>query len=57
MTGQPVRQLSVAPGDSLEAQAFAGRDSDIAYLSLKDLRKLGSIPAPAWFQLQNGPME
>jgi erythromycin esterase-like protein len=45
MTGQPVRQLSVAPGDSLEAQAFAGRESDTAYLSLKELRKFGSIPA------------
>lgn len=45
MTGQPVRPLSVAPGDSLEARAFAGRESDTAYLSLKELGKLGSIPA------------
>jgi len=45
MAGQPVRQLNVAPGDSLEAQAFAGRDSATSYLSLKELRKLGFIPA------------
>lgn len=45
MTGQPVRPLSLAPGDSLEARTFAGRQSDTAYLSSKDLRKLGSIPA------------
>lgn len=44
-TGQPVRQLSVAPSDSLEAQAFAGRESNTSYLSLKELRKLGSVPA------------
>lgn len=43
MTGQPVRPLSVAPADSLEAQAFAGRESNTAYLSLHALRKLGSI--------------
>jgi erythromycin esterase-like protein len=47
MTGQPVRPLSAAPSDSLEAQAFAGRASDTAYLSLKELRKFGSIPARA----------
>jgi erythromycin esterase-like protein len=45
MTGQPVRQLSVAPDDSLEAQALAGRDSDTIYISLKRLRKLGSVGA------------
>jgi erythromycin esterase-like protein len=45
MTGQPVRQLSVAPDDSLEAQALAGRDSDTIYISLKQLRKFGSVAA------------
>jgi erythromycin esterase-like protein len=45
MAGQPVRQLSVAPTDSLEARAFTGRNSDTAYLSAKELRKLGSVPA------------
>jgi hypothetical protein len=45
MTGQPVRQLSVAPDDSLEAQALAGRDSDTIYISLKRLRKFGSVGA------------
>ena len=45
MTGQPVRQLSVAPDDSLEAQALAGRDSDTIYISLKQLRKFGSVGA------------
>jgi erythromycin esterase-like protein len=47
MTGQPVRQLSPAPGDSLEAKTFAGRDSDTTYLSLKELRRFGSVPARA----------
>ena len=45
MTGQPVRPLSVAPDDSLEAQMFAGRRSDAVYLSLKQLEKFGSIRA------------
>jgi erythromycin esterase-like protein len=45
MAGQPVRQLSVAPDTSLEGKAFAARDSDIIYLSLKELRKFGSIAA------------
>ena len=45
MTGQPVQQLRVAAADSLEAQAFAGRDSTISYLSLKELWKFGSTPA------------
>jgi hypothetical protein len=44
-TGQLVRPLSAAPGDSLEARAFAGRESDTAYFSSQELRKLGSIPA------------
>jgi erythromycin esterase-like protein len=43
--GQPVRQLSVAAGSSLEAASFADRDSDIVYLSLWDLQKLGSVAA------------
>jgi erythromycin esterase-like protein len=43
--GQPVRQLSVAPGDSLEGKAFGARDSDTVYLSLGELRKFGSIAA------------
>jgi erythromycin esterase-like protein len=45
MTGQPVRQLSVAPDDSLEAQALAGRDSETIYISLKQLRKFGLVAA------------
>ena len=45
MTGQPVRQLSAAPADSLERRAFADRDSDSVYLSLRDLRKFGPIAA------------
>jgi len=45
MTGQPVRQLSVAPDDSLEAQALAGRDSDTIYISVRQLRKFGSVGA------------
>ena len=45
MAGQPVRQLSVAPGASLEQRAFAARDSDTVYLSRRDLRKFGSIAA------------
>ena len=44
-TGQTVRQLDVAPSGSLEAQAFAGRDSTTSYLSLKELRKFGLVPA------------
>jgi erythromycin esterase-like protein len=45
MAGQPVRQLSVAPATSLERKAFAARDSDTVYLSLRELRKFGSIAA------------
>lgn len=44
-TGQPVRPLSVAPPDSLEARALAGRDADSVYLSSKELRQFGSVPA------------
>ena len=42
---QPVRQLSVAPKDSLEAQAFANNDSESRYFNLSQLRKFGSVPA------------
>jgi erythromycin esterase-like protein len=45
MTGQPSRPLSIAPADSLEGQAFAGRDFDTDYLSSGELRKFGPIPA------------
>ena len=45
MAGQPVRQLSVAPSTSLERKAFTARDSDTVYLSLRELRKFGSIAA------------
>jgi erythromycin esterase-like protein len=44
MTGQPVRQLSAAPGDSLDARAIAERQT---YLSLGELREMGAIPARA----------
>ncbi len=43
--GQPVRQLSVAPDTSLESRLFANRASDTVYLSLKQLRKFGSVSA------------
>jgi erythromycin esterase-like protein len=43
--GQPVRQLSAAPDASLERRSLANRDSDIVYLSLKQLRKFGSVEA------------
>ena len=42
---QPVRQLSAAPASSLEGQAFAHGDSDIAFLSRNQLRKYGSVAA------------
>jgi erythromycin esterase-like protein len=45
MTGQPVRQLSIAPSNSLEGLAFAGHDFDAEYLSLRELRTFGSIQA------------
>ncbi|MGB7133671.1 MAG: erythromycin esterase family protein, partial [Acidobacteriaceae bacterium] len=44
-TGQPIRQLSPAPPDSLEARSFAGRDAGAVYLSPRDLREIGAIPA------------
>lgn len=43
--GQPARQLSPAPPDSLEARSFAGRDTDTVYLSARELRKMGPIAA------------
>jgi erythromycin esterase-like protein len=43
MTGQPIRQLSVAPADSLEAQALAHPDSNIIYISLKQLHEFGLV--------------
>jgi erythromycin esterase-like protein len=43
--GQPVQQLSVAPDTSLEWRSFANRDSDTVYISLKGLRKFGSVEA------------
>ncbi len=43
--GQPVRQLSAAPDTSLEWRSFANRDSDTVYISLKQLRKFGSVGA------------
>ena len=44
--GQPVRQLSDAPDTSLEWRSFANRgDSDTNYISLKQLRKFGSVGA------------
>jgi erythromycin esterase-like protein len=45
MARQPVRQLSVAPPLSLEGQAFANDKSDTRYFKLKQLRKLGAVPA------------
>jgi erythromycin esterase-like protein len=44
MTGQPVRQLSPAPDDSLDARAIANGE---IYLSSSELRKLGAIPGRA----------
>ena len=41
----PVRSLSAAPDNSLEAQSFADLDANTVYLNLKQLRKLGSVPA------------
>jgi erythromycin esterase-like protein len=43
--GQPVRELSAAPDSSLEWRSFANCDSDTVYLSLKQLRKFGSVGA------------
>jgi erythromycin esterase-like protein len=45
MVHQPVRQLNPAPDNSLEGQVFAHRDVDNVYLSHKQLRKSGAIPA------------
>jgi erythromycin esterase-like protein len=37
--------LSAAPDNSLEAQSFANLDANTISLNLKQLRKLGSVPA------------
>ena len=42
---QPVRQLTAAPDSSLEGQVFARRNSDVEYLSRKQLQKSGSVTA------------
>jgi erythromycin esterase-like protein len=47
MARQPVRQLSDAPAESLEAQAFANNDSETHYFNLDKIRKSGSIPCRA----------
>ena len=44
MTGQPVRQLSAAPDDSLDGRAVADSKS---YVPLGELRKMGKIPGRA----------
>jgi len=44
-THQPVHQLTIAPGTSLEGRSFASSDSDTVYLSRKQLRKFGPIAA------------
>jgi erythromycin esterase-like protein len=44
MTGQPVRQLSAAPDDSLDGRGIADRES---YVSSGELRKMGAIPGRA----------
>jgi erythromycin esterase-like protein len=43
--GQPVRQLSAAPDTYVEWRSFANCDSDTVYISLKQLRKFGSVGA------------
>ena len=45
MIRQPVRQLTAAPGNSLEGRAFADRNSETCYFSSSQLRKLGPVPA------------
>jgi erythromycin esterase-like protein len=45
MVGQPERQLSPAPPGSLEGQSFARRAGNAVYLSRRDLRRIGPIPA------------
>jgi len=44
MTGQPVRQLSAAPENSLDGRTSA---DGVDYVSLGELRKMGPIPARA----------
>jgi erythromycin esterase-like protein len=45
MGRQPVRQLSAAPGASLEGQAFATPSSDTRYFNVRQLRAFGAIQA------------
>ena len=42
---QPPRTLAAAPGNSLEAKAFASGDADVRYVDPKALSQLGVIPA------------
>jgi len=44
LTGQPVRQLSAAPDDSLDGRLSAERES---YVALGELRKMGPLPGRA----------
>ena len=41
----PVHDLSTAPHNSIESRSFANHDSDTVYISLKQLRKFGSVEA------------
>jgi erythromycin esterase-like protein len=43
--GQPPREWTIAPENSLEGQAFASGSSDIRYLNSGELRKVGRISA------------
>lgn len=45
MGRQPARQLSAAPGSSVEGQAFATEGPDTRYFNVSQLRQLGAIPA------------
>ncbi len=45
MTRQPVRQLTIAPANSLEGQAFAVDEADTHYFDLNHLHTYGSIAA------------
>ena len=44
MTGQPARQLSAAPENSLDARAIT---QPVSYLSLGELRRMGDVSARA----------
>jgi hypothetical protein len=41
----PAQQLSAAPNNSLEGQAFANNNSDTHYMNSEQIRKLGPVPA------------